>query len=114
MISKIVFALTLLLGAFLALRKKEPPTDEGVEDYTANQTLARKEAYKIKIALNVGTGFWGWSEDESAVIKSLNENFSIQNLISIEYKKLTGNTMMDDISKFLSVEEIEKININRI
>lgn len=114
MITKIITALTLLMGAFLVFRKKDPPTDEGVEDYTPNQALARKEAYKIKIALNVGTGFWGWSEDEEAVIKSLNDNFDIQNIIAIEYKKLTNNIMMDDISKFLSVEEIEKININRI
>jgi hypothetical protein len=110
---KIVLA-ALLLGGFLLLRRKKPATDKDISNYTPNQAIARKQALKIKSALNVSTSLWGWSEDEDAVIKVLNDNYAIQNLIAIEYKKLTQNVLFDDLGKYLTVDEIAKINFNKI
>ena len=111
---KIIAALTLLFGGFLLFRKKKEPTDKGVENYTPNQLIARKVAAIIKSALSIDGGAWAWTEDEETVIKVLNENYAIQNLIAIEYKKITSNVLMDDLSKYLSAEDLGEINFNRI
>jgi hypothetical protein len=111
---KIIISIAVFIVGYFVLKKKDPPTDEGVADYTPNQSKARKVAIMIQSALGVKSSSWSWTEDEEAVIKALNENFEIQNLIAIEYKKLTQNVLMEDISKYLTIEEIEQININKI
>jgi hypothetical protein len=111
---KIFIGLSLLIGGFFIFRKKEPKTDKDIDSYTSNQLIARKNAVIIKSALNVQTSFWGWTEDEETVIKILNDHYSIQNLIAIEYKKLTNNVLMDDLSKYLSSDDLTEINFNKI
>ena len=106
--------ITLLIGGFFIFRKKKPETDKDVKSYTPNQSKARKIAIVIKSALNVDTSAWAWTEDEDAVIKALNDNFVIQNLIAIEYKKITSNVLTDDLSKYLSADELNEINFNKI
>jgi hypothetical protein len=111
---KLMIGIALFLGGYFALRKKAPPSDDGIKDYTPNQLRARKASAIIKSALGVKSSSWSFTEDEDAVIDVLNDNYDIQNLIAIEYKKLTENVLMDDLSKYLSPQDLSEIKFNKI
>jgi hypothetical protein len=111
---KIFLGIALLIGCYFLFRKKKEATDSNIDNYSPNRLIARKKAGIIKSALGVKGSFWSWTEDEESVIKTLNANFSIQNLIAIEYKKITSNVLMDDITKYLSADDIKRINFNKI
>lgn len=112
--TKIIGAIAILIGLLFLFKKKNKPSDKGVEEYNPIQYSARKVAIIIKSALNVDSGLWGWSEDEQAVINILNKNYEIQPLIAIEYKKLTKNILTEDLSKYLDSDELEQIKFNKI
>lgn len=112
---KYLLSLVALVGIlFKILKKRQIDEPKDLNQLTPNERRGYKSALQIRSALNVKTGFWGWTENEEAVIEVLNQNKDIFHLITKYYTELTKNSLLDDISKYLSSDDISKIEIEVI